>query len=67
MTIRPKTSSRTPQTMSAVVEDPVDGMVPVEPDVLPPVLDPPTTGVAAAAITNVTVRCGLDVPVMVTV
>lgn len=57
--------------MIAVGDDPVEGIVPVDPDGLPPVLaplvEPPPTAVVAPATTNVTVRCSLAVPVMVTV
>jgi hypothetical protein len=69
--MRPKTRSRTPQTMIDVVEDPVDGMVPDEPDELPP-LDveapdelPPLD--VTGAITKVAVRVPLLGPVAVTV
>jgi hypothetical protein len=58
--MRPNTSINTPHTIKAVVDDPVDGMVPVDDPVgLPPVLAlplPPVTGVVGPTMTNVVVR-----------
>ena len=65
--MRPNTKSSTPHTINDVVDEPVDGIVPL---VLPPVLTfefPPVTGVDAPTITKVTVRWALTVPVIVTV
>ena len=69
--MRPNTSNKTPHTISDVVDDPVDGMVPVdEPVELPPVLAlvlPPVIGVEAPTMTKDAVRWVLAVPVIVTV
>jgi hypothetical protein len=59
--MRPKTNSSTPHTISDVVDEPVEGIVPVELLVgLPPLfaleLPPPVTGVDAPTTTNVVVR-----------
>lgn len=64
--MRPNTSSKMPHTMIDVVDDPVDGIVPVEvPDVLPP--DEVTVVEVTPTMTNVAVRVPLVAPVEVTV
>lgn len=66
--MRPNTSSKMPHTMIDVVDDPVDGIVPVDvADEPPPAGAFGVTGVAAAVITNVAVLAPLTLPTMLTV
>lgn len=64
--MRPKTSRSRPHTINEVVDDPVDGMVPVDELVgLPPAEAPGF--VVVAVIVNVAVRVPLFGPLEVTV
>jgi len=69
--MRPNTRSKMPHTTTAVVDDPVAGIVPVDvPEGLPPMGAAGAagaTGLAAVVITNVAVLAPLTLPTMFTV
>jgi len=66
--MRPNTRSKMPHTTTAVVDDPVAGIVPVDdPEGLPPMGAAGATGLAAVVITNVAVLVPLTLPTMFTV
>jgi len=66
--MRPNTRSKMPHTTTAVVDDPVAGIVPVDdPEGLPLAGAAGATGLAAVVITNVAVLAPLTLPTMFTV